>query len=244
MTNQKTIERGVGVALWRQIAEQIRADIIGGRFNGRERLPPESELAVRFGVNRHTVRRAIAALTSEGILHATQGKGTFISDAPISYPISSRTRFSEIIAAQSREPSGRLLSAVVENADAFLAQKLAVPIGAPLHRIESMRDVDGVPLMVNTTWVEQPRFPEFAKDFSQSGSVTTAFLRAGVADYRRQETVITAELVEEEDARILGLPLGQPILVTESVNIDPDAKPIQYARARTAADRAQFIIKS
>ena len=56
------LQRGVGVALWRQIADAIRAGIANGLADGAGRLPPEAELAERFGANRHTVRAAIAAL--------------------------------------------------------------------------------------------------------------------------------------------------------------------------------------
>ena len=63
--------------LWRQIADRIRLAIGSGEFAGTQ-LPPEMALAARFGVNRHTVRGAIAALVQEGVLRAEQGRGTFI----------------------------------------------------------------------------------------------------------------------------------------------------------------------
>ena len=89
------MERRSGVALWRQIADQIRLAIGSGEF-ARRRLPPELALAARFGVNRHTVRGAIAALVQEGVLRAEQGRGTFVEQRKrFAYPIGARTRFSE-----------------------------------------------------------------------------------------------------------------------------------------------------
>ena len=49
---------GRGVAQWRQIADTLRADIAGGTLGPGDQLPTEARLAARFGVNRHTVRRA------------------------------------------------------------------------------------------------------------------------------------------------------------------------------------------
>ena len=53
------LERGKGVAVWRQIEQQIADDIARGVFAEGSRLPTEPALAERFGVNRHTLRRAM-----------------------------------------------------------------------------------------------------------------------------------------------------------------------------------------
>lgn len=240
----RPIERGVGVALWRQIAESLRADVLAGRFAEAARLPPETDLAQRFGVNRHTVRRAIAALTAEGLLRADQGRGTFVAGGQISYPIGPRTRFSEIIASQAREPSGRLIGSEVEEADALIAGWLALAVGTPLIRLETVRVVDAVPVVVGTSWFERDRFPGLVGDFQETGSLTEAFRRAGIADYRRRETRITAELVGTEDGAVLELAAGLPVLVVESVNVDTHERPFQYTRARVAADKVQFVVNS
>ncbi len=56
------VDRSSGVALWRQIADDIRVAIGAGEFRETGKLPGEMALAERFGVNRHSVRAAIAAL--------------------------------------------------------------------------------------------------------------------------------------------------------------------------------------
>lgn len=56
-----TLDRGGGVALWRQIAGELEREITAGAHPPGARLPPEAELAARFSVNRHTLRRAMEA---------------------------------------------------------------------------------------------------------------------------------------------------------------------------------------
>ncbi|MEP5607432.1 MAG: UTRA domain-containing protein, partial [Marinobacter alexandrii] len=107
---------------------------------------------------------------------------------------------------------------------------------------ETLRVADGVPMMVGTGWLEQARVPNFVADYAESGSITEALKRAGISDYRRKETRITAELVEARDAQQLGLALGEPVLILESVDLDLDGTPIQYIRARGAADRMQLVV--
>ena len=97
----KAMERRSGIALWRQIADQIRLAIGSGEFTTK--LPPEMALAARFAVNRHTVRGAIAALVQEGVLRAEQGRGTFIERKQrLAYPIGVRTRFPRDCKARRR----------------------------------------------------------------------------------------------------------------------------------------------
>lgn len=242
MTNHTILDRSAGIAVWRQIMETLKAEIVSGAFEEGSRLPPESDLAKRFGVNRHTVRRAIAALTSEGILRADQGRGTFVASAPLSYPIGPRTRFSEIVSEQDRAPSGRLIGSALEEADALLANQLGISLGTMLIRLETLRVADGVPIIVGTNWFERSRVPSFVADYAETGSITKALELAGIEDYRRKETRITSELVEAKDAQQLGIPLGQPVLVVESVNLDMTGRPIQYTRARAAADRIQLVV--
>ena len=64
-------------------------------------LPAESALAARFGVNRHTVRRALGVLAEGGLVRTTQGRGSFVEQGPIAYPIGPRTR-STVAGAQPR----------------------------------------------------------------------------------------------------------------------------------------------
>ncbi|MDI6836100.1 MAG: GntR family transcriptional regulator, partial [Rhizobiaceae bacterium] len=96
MTDLKRVERRAGVALWRQIADRIREAISRGDFDESGMVPPEMVLAGQFGVNRHTVRSALAALAQEGIVQAVQGRGTLIvRKERFNFPISRRTRFTE-----------------------------------------------------------------------------------------------------------------------------------------------------
>ena len=111
MAKTKRIERNSGVAIWRQIADEIRGDIMAGKLATGARMPAEMELADRFGVNRHTVRSAIAALTQEGVLRAEQGRGTFVANAKrLTYQIGRRTRISQSLASQVRDMKGALLA--------------------------------------------------------------------------------------------------------------------------------------
>jgi len=244
MTRQESLERGAGVAVWRQIAERLRTEISLDVWKTDERLPSEADLALRFGVNRHTVRRAVASLAEDGILRANQGRGTFVAQKPISYPIAARTRFSEIVSAQAREPGGKLIAHMIEPADAGVAEKLGLAVGTPLLRLDSVRSVDSVPVASGANWYEAARFPTLAEAFARTGKITDALRENGLADYRRRETTVSAAAAGAIDAALLDVAVGDPLLILEAVNDDPEAKPFNLTRARMVASRVQLKIDS
>ena len=80
-----------GVSLWRRIADDIENSIAQGVYEPGSKLPGEVEIAERFGVNRHTVRRALSELTERGLVRAERGSGTYVETTRLPYPIRSRT---------------------------------------------------------------------------------------------------------------------------------------------------------
>src|SRR3569832_2859530 len=121
-----------GVALWRRVADGIERDIADGRFAAGEKQPNENEIAETYRVNRHTVRRALAALAERRLVRAERGSGTYVEAPRLAYPLSSRTRFSEIVGAGGREPRGQLNAATEEPATRELARLLAQKTGITL----------------------------------------------------------------------------------------------------------------
>src|SRR6202795_4850716 len=128
-----------GVARWRQVADGIERGIANGRFAAGERLPGEMEIAETYRVNRHTVRRALAALAERGFVRAERGSGTYVEAPRLAYPLRSRTRFSEIVGAGGREPRGQLIATALESATRDLARQLNLKTGAPLVRLDTLR---------------------------------------------------------------------------------------------------------
>ncbi len=232
-----------GVAMWRRVADAIRLDIVGGKLARGDRLPGETTLAARFHVNRHTVRRALGALDAEGVVKAEQGRGWFVAEARrLSYRIGKRTRFSEGLAGQARNLERRLLGASTEPASANVARALRIKAGATTIRLETLSIADGRPLSRATSWLEQRRFADFPAVFERALSVSAAFRSFGIADYSRATTRISARHADAEETTLLRLAPGAILLVSESIDADPEGRPIQYALSRFPADRMELVV--
>lgn len=238
------IERGRGIAIWRQIAEALRGDIERKGFDAVGRLPTEAELSQRFGVNRHTIRRAMAQLEEEGLVRIEQGRGTFLQGGMVDYRLGARTRFSENIRAMHMRPSGEVLRSLEQPADGAVAQALSLRRGAPVYLIELKRYVDDRPLSVGSHFFSARRLPDLLKAFTATESVTEALKQCGVEDYRRKSTRITARLPDAYEIRELAIPRTRPVLITEAVDVDSDERPIEYGLARMAADRVQLVVEN
>jgi len=239
------MERRSGVALWRQIADQIRLGVASGNLGEDGRLPPETALSERFGVNRHTVRAAIAALVQEGVLRAEQGRGTFIEmRRKLSYPIAKRTRFSTGLEGQVRERKSTLLTHAIDPAGERVAEALGLATDAAVLRMETVSEVDGRPLSRGTSWFDTGRFPGFEKAYSKTKSITAALRQFGVDDYVRRSTIVSARHADPADLGDLGLAPGAIVLVTVAVNDDMQGRPIEFAETRFAADRVELSVMS
>ena len=237
-------DTATGVALWRQVADGIERGIADGHFAAGEKLPGEMEIAETYRVNRHTVRRVLAALAERGVVRAERGSGTYVEAPRLAYPLRSRTRFSEIVGAGGREPRGQLISAAEEPATRDLARQLDLKSGAALIRIEALRLADRTPICVATTWLAAARFPEAGQIYERARSMTRVLAHYGIRDYRRASTRVTAAIVDATDAARLDLTLGRPVLVVDSIDVDADGAPLLTTRARFAAERVEFLIEN
>jgi GntR family phosphonate transport system transcriptional regulator len=241
MTN---LEPDSGVALWRKVADSIERGIADGHYAAGEKLPGEVEIAQAHRVNRHTVRRALAALAERGLVRAERGSGTYVETSRIAYPLRSRTRFSEIVGAGGHEPRGRMLAASREAATKDLARQLDLPSGAPLIRIEGLRLADRAPICVGTTWCSADRFPEADALYRRFGSMTKVLAHCGIHDYRRVSTRITAAIADVGDAARLDLGIGRPVLIVEALDVDGNGRPLLALRSRFAAERVEFVVET
>jgi GntR family phosphonate transport system transcriptional regulator len=237
------VERGSGIAMWRQIEDMLRQDILAGVWKPGERLPTEAELAERFGVNRHTLRRAVAALRDAGALRVEQGRGTYVTDDMIDYAVSRRTRFSENIMRLDRRPSGELVRTAVIPASNEVARALEMRPGHKVVLIEAVNMVDGRPVSIVSHFFPHGRFRGIDEAYRETGSVTRALARYGVADYTRKVTRLQARLPEATDAERLRMARTQPILHAESVNVDVSGLPVEYTIGRSAGHRMQMVFE-
>lgn len=229
-------------AVWKEIAEILSAEIAEGRYRPGDKLPTEAALSARFGVNRHTVRHALAALAEAGTLHSRRGAGVFVMARPTEYALGRRVRFRENIAAAGRTPSRSITRAETVPGTAAEAAALGLEVGAMVHVIEGVSLADGQPLAAFRSVFPAARLPDFLARAKEAGSITEALAACGVADYTRAVTRITAKLAPPVLALTLQVPQGAPVLRTRAVNLDGAGQPLEFGTTWFAADRVTLTV--
>jgi GntR family phosphonate transport system transcriptional regulator len=228
--------------LYLQIADELRRNIEEAVFKVGDRLPTETELSKRFGVNRHTLRRAMEVLRQEGIVGVERGRGTFVMATPIAVPIGKRVRFNEALKSQSLQPSWQVLRIVELQADARYSNRLEIEVGAPVILFERLSSVEDIPISVSSSHFPGERFPDLVKHCENYYSISQMLQNEYGYDHIRRSTRLSAQLAQPDDARLLKMPANGPVLLSESINVNQNGQVIEYGVTRFRGDRMELVL--
>lgn len=230
-------------SVWSSIAERLTQDIASGQHPAGARLPTEHMLAQQFGANRHTVRRALSSLAARGLVRMVQGSGTYVEDFAMDVALGRRTRHSENLLAAGVEGALQVTGRLHLRATVEIARALALPARSRVLQIDVLGEGNGRPILFSQRWFPLPRFEGLAEGVEQTGSITRAFAALGVSDYTRRESRIAAMLPDERVAHALLQSAQRPVLQVNSVNVDVQGVPIEYAVAWFAGDRITLTVQ-
>ncbi len=228
--------------IWKAIATSLRSDIAEGLYGPGQKLPTESTLAARFGVNRHTVRHGLAALAEEGLVHTRRGAGVFVTWMPTDYPIGRRVRFHQNLKAAGRTPAKTVLLLETRTGHASERQSLNLSEAAQVHVFEGLSLSDNRPIALFRSVFSAERFPSLLTHLAANPSVTDALLQCGLSDFTRAATRMNAKLATATQALHLQIAENAPILRTIGINVDPNGIPIEVGRTWFAGDRVTLTL--
>ncbi len=233
-----------GISAWKQISDDIETSIKSNTWKPGDKLPTEMELAKAYRVNRHTIRRSVHELVEKGLVSVEQGRGMFIPDYVLNYKLAKRTRFSEVVSSHNKFPGGRALSGEVIKANKKVSEALTMPFEAKVCLLRTIRELDGVPIVLAAHYFSALRFPDFLERFEEFKSVSKTLDSYGLGNYERQSTNISARMPNSEEIASLKQPANRPVLITESVNVDSFGEPIEFGISAFSADRTNLIVES
>ena len=242
MSDDGTAAPARSPARWETIAARLREDLAAGRPSPGERLPNETELASRFGVNRHTLRQAVRALEHDGLVRVVHGSGTFVREVVLDYALRRRTRMTENLASVGERARRELLSHRVAPAGDF-ASALRVAARDEAEWIATRATVRGRAVAVSTAVFPLPRLAGIAAAVAAQGSITAALATLGIHDYTRARSVVSARLPSPVEADALARPGNQPVLVVHYTNVDRDDVAIEAGITVFAADAVQLTVQ-
>jgi GntR family transcriptional regulator len=207
-----------------------------------EPVPTERELADLVATSRTTVRQALSELVIEGRLVRRQGSGTYVAEPKLAWPLQ-MSSFTEQAASSGLKVDTTLLSAERIAANEEIAELLKIKIGAPVHRIERLREVNGAPMALEQSHLSARRFPGLAKALRQTGSLYQVLSESwNVRVVRAIETIETGPASPRE-SELLATDTGSPLLILSRHSFDAESKPVEWVRSWYRGDRYTFVAR-
>ena len=224
----------------RQIYLVLRDRIAGGHYADKAALPVEQELAAEHGVSRATVRKALGALETEGLITRRQGAGTFVNADGQQRPMAAD--FSDALAhltEMGRTTSVRLLAFGYEDAPAPVAEALGLEPGASVQRSVRVRALDGAPFSHLTTYVPEAIGRTYTEADLASRPLLSLLERSGLVLDRATQSV-GAQLATPEIAAALEVETGSALIALTRTVFDRDGRGIEHLAALYRPDRYVF----
>ncbi|MGZ9160752.1 MAG: GntR family transcriptional regulator [Candidatus Limnocylindrales bacterium] len=225
---------------YRRIEVALRERIAAMRPG--DRLPSDTELCAEFGVSRMTARNALQRLAEEGIVARHPGRGSFVAEPPAHRRANRLMTFTQETRRRGRVPSSRILARSIRPSTAAEAARLGQPVGTPVVHLRRLRCADGEPIALETAILVAAGAEWILTIDLEHGSLHEALARAGRV-LRRGTGTITATAATAEDARLLGIRRGDPLLVERRVIDDSHGRPIEATESRYSGDRYALDIR-
>lgn len=231
------------VPLYHQIKQNLRDLIENEVLPVDHLLPSERELGEYYGVNRLTVRQAMTELVSEGILRRQRGVGTFVAGPKLTQIMGRVMGFSERVREVGREPSSRVISLEVVPASTGVARSLNQEPNEFLYKLVRLRCADGEPVMLETAFLPQARFPDLKTVNFFEASLYRVLAeqfdcRIVEADETLEPVIMTGYEVEMLEAEP-----GTPGLLVETVAYDQTGVAVEFGKSVVRGDKSRFYYR-
>jgi GntR family transcriptional regulator len=227
--------------LYQQIKGLILQSLQAGEWKPGEAIPSEMDLAARFRVSQGTVRKAIDELAAENLVLRRQGKGTFVSTHAEQHV---RYRFLRLVPDSGNEgPAQRsILECRRTRAPAEVARALALRTSDPVVQVRRILSFGGVPTILEDMWLPGNTFKGLSAEqlAAHQGPTYALFeLEFGVRMVRAEEK-IRALAADAQQAQLLALPEGAPLLSVERLSYTYNDVPMELRRGLYRTDTHHY----
>jgi GntR family transcriptional regulator len=226
--------------LYAQVEDALVARIASGALPVGTQLPSEEELIHEFGVSRTTIRMTIQNLVRQGLVEIRRGRGTFVASPRMVQELTELTGFVEDMRVLGRTPTARVLGREIVPAAPVVAEKLAVPVGAKVVRIQRVRLSEGVPLSFDETYLPEDLGRKVMADDLVKEPIFTLLEERYDTPLVEAEYVLEATAAGAVVAMALEIPPGSPVFMIERTSYTSGHRAVDYERLHYRGDQIRF----
>lgn len=228
--------------LHEQLVDILR-DKIERELAPGDMLPSERELTERFGMSRTTVRIALQELESLGLVQRRHGKGTIVLDVASSAAnLTQAYSFTDHMRSLGRQPETSVLEFAEFEADEHLSRRVGVSLGDTLFKLKRLRSADGIPMMVERSYLPARAFPGLTEDVLRHKPLYEIMEQ----DYRQKirfaDEEFYASVVRSNDARLLEIEEGAPVLDLVRTTYNVRNRVVEYTLSVARGDQFRYRV--
>lgn len=228
--------------IYYQIEEGMKELIAREELKPGDLVPSERELAERYEVSRMTVRQAINNLVNDGYLVRQRGKGTFVASSKIEQGLQGLTSFSEDMRERGMTPGSKLLEFNLVKVSAAIASKLKIDEGELVYEIKRVRLADELPMAYEMLYISQHIAPGLTEEIA-GASIYEYLEKALNITIAKGEQSLEASIARKNEAAILQIKEGAPVLLIERTSYMDNQKPLEFVQSIYRGDRYKFKIE-
>jgi GntR family transcriptional regulator len=235
------IDANAAKPLYEQIKAYLLRQIESGAYQPGQRIPSERALSEALGVNRLTVKKALADLVQTGYLSVQIGKGTYVNRRTFDLQLETLTSFTDEMTRRGKRPSSHVLSVGVQPSSAPDARILQIAAGDPVVQLVRLRLADDVPMAIERAQVVAARCLGITErhDFARESLYEILRQEYGIQLIRAEQS-IAARRATLDEARWLAIAPGDPILHMTRLTYAADGQPIEYVDSAYCGARYIF----
>jgi GntR family transcriptional regulator len=239
-----TIDFESNVPYYVQLALILKEFIQRKIWSPGDRIPSESELCEKYQVSRTVIRQALQELEQEGWIVRRKGKGTFVAEPKINENLAQKlTGFYQDMVERGLTPTTQVLHNRVISASEKIAGHLQIPPGMKVIDIKRLRFVNEVPIQIVTSYLPYDLVPRLAEVDLTNRSLYEFLENECHLFISWGRRFIEAIAANDEEARLLRIEPGAPLVLLDSISYLGDGTPIEYYHAIHRGDRTRFEIK-
>jgi GntR family transcriptional regulator len=238
LNDMRPLDPSARLPLYAQLAERLSAHIrrFQDKLAGRL-LPSEAELTAHFGVSRPTVRQAMSELLSEGLITRGRGRGTFVAPPHASRDLGGLTEFE--FQPPGEEIGFRLLERQRIRPTPSQRELFRLPPDEPIERITRLRLVAGTAFALEERFLPMRIAAKLADEaFSRDSGLV--FIRRFIGKAGQVAFRFRAVPASAEQAKLLGMKRGGPLLSSEHTYFDSHEIPVLHGAVLFRGDRYDF----